>query len=128
MELIAFSEGLRGLPPAALYGIGTLVFLLAVALLRFTSNQLNAKAPPVFEGIPFVGGIIKFVQARLRSSASLLQTLPSVVLPAFPGVCYLNACQLACMLTSGHLPMWSAAKSLASYDVRGPVVCVHRVP
>lgn len=98
MELTAFSEGLGALPPAALYVVGTLVFLLAVALLRFTSNHLNAKAPPVFEGIPFVGGIIKFVQARLRSSDLLLQTLHSVALPALPGVCYYNAVSwLACL-------------------------------
>ena len=52
------------LPPAALYLVGTIVFLLAVVALRLFGNQLNATAPPIFEGIPFVGGIIKFVQAR----------------------------------------------------------------
>ena len=66
MDFAALTEGVAALPPAALYLVGTVVFLLAVAALRVISNQLNAKAPPVFEGIPFVGGIIKFVQARAR--------------------------------------------------------------
>ncbi len=64
MDLAAFTEGLAALPLAALVAVGTLVFLLAVVVLRAAGNQLNAKAPPVFEGVPFVGGIIKFVQAR----------------------------------------------------------------
>jgi hypothetical protein len=64
MDLAAFTEGLAALPLAALVAVGTLVFLLAVVVLRAAGNQLNTKAPPVFEGVPFVGGIIKFVQAR----------------------------------------------------------------
>lgn len=64
MDFAALTEGMAALPPAALYLVGTVVFLLAIAALRLISNQLTAKAPPVFEGIPFVGGIIKFVQVR----------------------------------------------------------------
>ena len=64
MDFAALTEGVAALPPAALYLVGTVVFLLALAALRVITNQLSTKAPPTFEGIPFVGGIIKFVQAR----------------------------------------------------------------
>ncbi|KAK9831328.1 hypothetical protein WJX81_002868 [Elliptochloris bilobata] len=69
MDFAALTEGVVALPPAALYLVGTFVFLLAVAALRVISNQLNAKAPPVFEGVPFLGGILKFVQGPMKLMA-----------------------------------------------------------
>jgi hypothetical protein len=71
MDVAAFTEGLAALPLAALVAVGTSVFLLAVVVLRAAGNHLNTKAPPVFEGVPFVGGIIKFVQARPSPAAEL---------------------------------------------------------
>ncbi len=51
---------LRALPLPILYVGATAIFLLAIAALRLISNSLPSKAPPVFEGLPFIGGIVKF--------------------------------------------------------------------
>ena len=36
--------------------------LIACSVLRLVSNCLPSQRPPVFEGIPFIGGVLKFVQ------------------------------------------------------------------
>ena len=36
--------------------------LLACGILRIIANNLPRQAPPVFEGIPFIGGLLKFVK------------------------------------------------------------------
>ena len=36
--------------------------LVACSILRIVSNCLPSQRPPVFEGIPFIGGVLKFVQ------------------------------------------------------------------
>ncbi len=36
--------------------------LLVCSVLRLIANRLPSQSPPVFEGIPFVGGVLKFVQ------------------------------------------------------------------
>lgn len=51
---------LRALPLPILYVGATAIFLLAIAALRVISKSLPSKAPPVFEGLPFIGGIMKF--------------------------------------------------------------------
>lgn len=37
-------------------------FLLVCSVLRLITNSLPSQSPPVFEGIPFVGGVVKFIQ------------------------------------------------------------------
>ena len=37
-------------------------FLVACSVLRLVTNCLPSQRPPVFEGIPFIGGLLKFVQ------------------------------------------------------------------
>ena len=37
-------------------------FMVACSILRLVSNYLPSQRPPVFEGIPFIGGVLKFVQ------------------------------------------------------------------
>lgn len=37
-------------------------FLVVCSILRLVSNYLPSQRPPVFEGIPFIGGVLKFVQ------------------------------------------------------------------
>ena len=51
--------------PALLVG-ATLLALAALVVLRLLSNTFSGKAPPVEEGIPFVGGLIKFTTVRER--------------------------------------------------------------
>ena len=64
VDLSDFDAGLRGLPLPLLYAVGTGIALLALIFLRLISNSLPAKSPPIFEGTPFVGGIIKFIKVR----------------------------------------------------------------
>ncbi len=39
-----------------------LAFLLVCSVLRIIANRIPSQSPPVFEGIPFIGGVLKFVQ------------------------------------------------------------------
>ena len=39
--------------------------LVISAAIRLITNRLPSQSPPVFEGIPFIGGVFKFVQARV---------------------------------------------------------------
>ncbi len=57
---VAFAEGLQALPLPQLIGVVTGAVLLAALTLRLLSNTLRGNAPPIDEGIPFVGGLIKF--------------------------------------------------------------------
>ena len=38
--------------------------LLACSILRVIANNLPSQRPPVFEGVPFIGGVLKFVQVQ----------------------------------------------------------------
>ena len=62
-EIIRGFTGLQLAPPAACAAF-TLVVVLSVIALRLITNKLPSKGPPVFEGLPFIGGIIKFAQVR----------------------------------------------------------------
>ena len=37
------------------------IIVAAIAVLRVISNKLTFGRPPVLEGIPFVGGVLKFM-------------------------------------------------------------------
>ncbi|KAK9908024.1 hypothetical protein WJX75_001750 [Coccomyxa subellipsoidea] len=60
---------LRALPLPLLYVGATAIFLLAVSTLRLIGNSLPSKAPPVFEGLPFIGGIMKFASGPMKLMA-----------------------------------------------------------
>ncbi|EIE21542.1 sterol 14 desaturase [Coccomyxa subellipsoidea C-169] len=60
---------LRALPLPLLYVGATAIFLLAIATLRLISNSLPTKAPPIFEGLPFIGGIMKFASGPMKLMA-----------------------------------------------------------
>jgi hypothetical protein len=60
VDLGDWSAALGSLPLAMLYAGATALFLLALVALRFIANSLPTKAPPIFEGLPFLGGILKF--------------------------------------------------------------------
>jgi len=40
------------------------VAVSVLILLRLASNNLTGNAPPVMEGIPFIGGLLKFIKVR----------------------------------------------------------------
>ena len=66
-DLSQIDAGVRGLPLPLLYALVTAIALLALVVLRMISNSLPAKSPPVFEGTPFIGGIMKFVKVWSNS-------------------------------------------------------------
>lgn len=63
-DLGEIDAGLKRLPLPLLCAVGTGIALLALLVLRVISNSLPAKSPPIFEGTPFIGGIMKFVKVR----------------------------------------------------------------
>ena len=64
MELSALSEGLQALPLSLQLASGAAVIFLSLLILRVLSNAFPGAAPPVDEGLPFVGGLIKFSKVR----------------------------------------------------------------
>lgn len=65
VDLVALSEGLQSLPTGALIGVAIAVVAVAMVAARILTNTFTGKAPPVDEGIPFVGGLIKFSKVGL---------------------------------------------------------------
>ena len=63
-DIISLAEGLQALPLPLQLAVGVVVLLLTLLVGRVLSNALPGKAPPVDEGIPFVGGLIKFSKVR----------------------------------------------------------------
>lgn len=54
----------HALPLAAQIGASAGLIFVGLVLLRLLSNIFHGKAPPVDEGVPFVGGLIKFSKVR----------------------------------------------------------------
>lgn len=65
MELSVLSHDLHALPLGTQLAGAALVLFLSMLALRLFSNACPGKAPPVEEGIPFVGGLIKFSKGPL---------------------------------------------------------------
>ncbi|KAL4458418.1 hypothetical protein ABPG75_013283 [Micractinium tetrahymenae] len=65
MDVASLAEGLQALPLSTLLAAATAVVLLAAVVMRVLSNNFPGKAPPVEEGIPFIGGLIKFSNGPL---------------------------------------------------------------
>ena len=68
VDIVALTEGLQALPLPQLIAVATGVVVLAALVMRILSNTFHGKAPPVDEGIPFVGGLIKFSKVRFPTS------------------------------------------------------------
>ena len=61
---MAVQESLLHSAIALPWPVLALVVLAAILTLRLVSNRLTFDAPPVFEGLPFVGGLLKFMGVR----------------------------------------------------------------
>ena len=60
VDMVALTGSLQALPLPQLIAVATGVVFLAALVMRILGNKFHGKAPPVDEGIPFVGGLIKF--------------------------------------------------------------------
>jgi hypothetical protein len=54
--------------PVALV-IATTAAFVALAVIRILANTFHGNKPPIFEGIPFVGGLMKFAGVSARPGA-----------------------------------------------------------
>ncbi len=54
-----------------------LAFFVVCSVLRLIANRLPSQSPPVFEGIPFIGGVLKFVQVQDAGHAHGMTTADS---------------------------------------------------
>jgi hypothetical protein len=70
MDALSLPDVLQHLPLPALLAAAAVVVGLSLVILRILTNTFNGKAPPVDEGIPFVGGLIKFSKVRSRPAAA----------------------------------------------------------
>ena len=64
MDLPAASLAFQALPLGAQIAAGAAALLLGLIVLRVLQNKFPGRAPPVEEGIPFIGGLIKFSKVR----------------------------------------------------------------
>lgn len=78
LDIAGLVERLQQLPLPAQIGVGVVVLFLSLIVLRLLSNILVFGKPPVFEGIPYIGGLIKF---------SKVSFVPSIVI-------VLDGCQM----------------------------------
>ena len=68
----AVVEALKQLPLWQLVVAGGVVLGLALAIGRLLFNTvLNGKRPPIMEGLPYVGGLIKFMQVGTQPALVL---------------------------------------------------------
>lgn len=66
VDVAGLVEGLEGVPMAYLFAAGMGLIAATMLVLRVFANALRGKAPPVDEGIPFVGGLIKFSKGPIE--------------------------------------------------------------
>lgn len=62
--VLPVASSLAALPLSALVGIGVLLVAVSLFASRVLANVFRGSAPPVDEGIPFVGGLVKFSKVR----------------------------------------------------------------
>ena len=60
----AATLALQALPQAAQIAVGAAAIVLGMVMLRILSVKLTGAAPPCEEGIPFIGGLLKFSKVR----------------------------------------------------------------
>lgn len=68
MVLGSAVEALLSSPLSAVITLAAAVAALAV--IRILANTFHGSKPPIFEGIPFVGGLMKFAGVSAYCSAS----------------------------------------------------------
>lgn len=71
MAVEAVAATMAGGSALQLILVAFLVAVIAAIALRMAQNSLPSKRPPVFEGIPFVGGLLKFAGVSARRSGRL---------------------------------------------------------
>jgi len=60
LSVAAFPAGLQELPLPFLFVLATALVALTATAVRIVTNTFHGNAPPVDEGLPFFGGLIKF--------------------------------------------------------------------
>jgi len=69
---LAYAQGvLDTLPKPVVFLIAVIAVFGAILFGRQMARGMNPKAPPTFEGIPLIGGILKFAKVRKPSLAHL---------------------------------------------------------
>ena len=64
---LAYTDAfLDALPKPVVALIAAFAILGAILFGRQMARGMNPKAPPTFEGIPLIGGILKFAKVRIR--------------------------------------------------------------
>lgn len=53
------------LSPPMLYSLVAVALVSVLIFGRLMVQKFAAKAPPVFEGVPFIGGILKFAKVQI---------------------------------------------------------------
>ena len=66
------SDTLYDLPVLVKCLVLSAAFLAISCVIRLIANQLPSQSPPVFEGLPFIGGVLKFVQVRSVIAAAIM--------------------------------------------------------
>jgi hypothetical protein len=81
MEALA---GVSALPPLQLAVLGALAFVALAFAGRLVQRNLPGKSPPILEGVPFIGGLLKFagVRAAARRAAPGAAACAQAALPA----------------------------------------------
>jgi hypothetical protein len=64
MELVGLPDVLAALPLGVQLAGSVVATILFLLVLRILSNAFPGRAPPVDEGMPFIGGLIKFSKVR----------------------------------------------------------------
>lgn len=52
--------------PVHVWAAGALVVIAVVVLLRALVNKLPSKRPPIFEEVPFIGGLLGFIDSPIK--------------------------------------------------------------
>lgn len=60
---------LQELPVWQLIPLVSVVVVASLVVARLVMNSLPGKTPPIFEGIPFIGGLIKFTKVRIMAGS-----------------------------------------------------------
>ena len=61
------------LPPVQLAVLGSLLFVVLAFVGRVTYRNLPSKRPPILEGVPYIGGLLKFAGVRVARRGRCLR-------------------------------------------------------
>ena len=95
---VGIEQNFADLPLSTLIALVTVVTIAGAIAIRVISNTFHGNRPPVDEGIPFVGGLIKFSKVSRQVKFVCGCSSSSVQCDFFPGMdC---KCYLACLLSN----------------------------